>query len=87
MYLSLNTSGGPLGPGEDLCGGGGGALAWDVYTEECWEVSGLGITIASSMDSIQGGAEIFNKNVNSNGVSRPSPTQLALEGPVYTGMG
>jgi hypothetical protein len=85
MYIGPITTGGPYSPGPDACGEGS-ASAWDDKSLACLSVSGLGVMIAPNMDSNQGGFEIFNKNVNFSIVTRPSPTQLALEGPVYTGV-
>jgi hypothetical protein len=85
-YIGTIITPGAFPHGPDMCGEGS-AFAWDDVTEECFPVSGLGVPISPNRVSAQGGYEIFNLNINFSIVSRPSPTQLALEGPIYTGVG
>jgi hypothetical protein len=85
-YIGNISTPGSYGPGPDECGGDS-ASAWDDVSLACLSVSGVGVPIGPNMVSAQGGYEIFNLNVNLSVVTRPSPTQLALEGPIYTGVG
>ena len=53
-------------PGADMCPEGS-ATAFDVNDQMCYRIYGLGVTIGDITAPIQGGFEVFNKNIHWTG--------------------
>jgi hypothetical protein len=80
-YIDGGESPGTYGPGPVVCGPGQ-ATGWDVRTEACFKIFGVGITIGDTNASNQGGFEVYNFNVHRDGTQRAAVNQTQIPGPV-----
>jgi hypothetical protein len=77
--------GAPLG--NRGCGNLQGAYVNDEIGKGCWAITGYKIPMGDRYASIQAAAEICNFNFRAEGTCSPVPAQVALEGPIMSGVG
>jgi len=77
------SSPGTFPSGPDVCPEGE-LWAWDVPSQSCFNIVGLGIAINDLVTSDMGAMNVFNINVHRDGKQPPIGTALALRalGPV-----
>ena len=80
-HVAAGDSAATFMPGPPVCSQGE-LYAWDSVSQECFEVYGLGITIADLMASDEGGFSVFNLNVHRNGTQRACANCYQLQGPI-----
>ena len=78
-YVGDSESPVTFGPGPAVCGASQ-ATAWDNITKACFTIWGLGITIGDTTAPVQGGFEVFNRNMRCSGTQCPCVNPYQLPG-------
>jgi len=61
----------------------GTGVAYDPFgIPGCWAITGVGVDIEDTTNSVQHGFERINWNMKTDGTVPPVPTQYSLPGPI-----